>query len=644
MNDLSITVGNEVRLDGNNSYYEGVRNDGTLTNVLTGLGQPGRDKRTGTFVTPPTLLTARDLECLYYNGLIRRYVDAIPEEIVKHEPSIMLGKEVDPEDTTVEDFDSYLQDNELTYTISETMRLQGLYGGAGMLILADDGLEPDQPLNLKNIKNVDFTPLSSEEIVPYDLNYGDLANPAYYQINTSKKIVDDQQSPGDFNALKIHKSRFIRFDGLYLPWRDRNNYQGWGLSRIQVIYDAFVLYESSMGGLSETLSSGDILVHSIPGLMQKVAAGQEDVLKKRLELNRMALSVYGMAVLDTDEKLVNISRSVGNMAAAGQPFVEYLQAVTGWPASILMGNSPGGLGKEGRFEERVWATLVLNWQESYCRRGITRMFRILMAAKNGPTGGNIPKNWRVKFPSTFTETETERLTNDNLIAQRDQVYVGMGAIQAVEVRGRFTKPEFDRELSIREEITEQMDAQQEAQFQTQMVGMEAQMDAILNPQPPEGEQASPEGEPTTSTPEASNPSDSVKGSILPEIGTGATKKTTKTDSFAIYSAKALKIQVTNQFPDGSRVGYVVGADNHRVDSSANAPYLILGPNVGKNYSLYRVKFNTDDGLKDGPFITGYTSMKNANNAAKMILKGVPIAGLSIISREEEDSLKGAWVY
>lgn len=632
MSEASITIGNEVRLDGGDLYYEGIRNDGTLTNVLTGLGQPGKDKRTGTFVTPPTYLTARDLECLYYNGLIRRYVDAIPEEIVKHEPSIMLGKEVDPEDTTVEDFDTYLQDNELTYTISETMRLQGLYGGAGMLIIADDGLEPDQPLNLKNIRNVDFTPLSSEEIVPYDLNYGDLANPAYYQIATSKKIIDEQQNPGDFNALKIHKSRFIRFDGLYLPWRDRNNYQGWGLSRIQVIYDAFVLYESSMGGLSETLSSGDILVHSIPGLMQKVAANQEDVLKKRLELNRMALSVYGMAVLDTDETLTNISRSVGNMAAAGQPFVEYLQAVTGWPASILMGNSPGGLGKEGRFEERVWATLVQNWQESYCRRGVTRMFRTIMAAKNGPTGGNVPKNWRVKFPSTFTETETERLTNDNLIAQRDQVYVGMGAIQPVEVRGRFTKPEFDRELDIRDDITDQMDAQQNAQFQTQMVGMEAQMDAILNPQPPI-EEAPPEQTPAP-----------VKGKVAPESGTGATKKTTKTDSFAIYPAKALKIQVTNQFPDGSKVGYVVGADNHRIDSSENAPYLILGPNTGKNYSLYRVKFNTDSGLKDGPFITGYTSMKNANNAAKMILRGVPIAGLSIISKEEEDSIKGAWVY
>lgn len=639
MSDLTISSGPEVRLDGADTYYEGVRNDGTLTNVITGLGQPGKDKRTGTFVTPPTILTPRDLECLYYNGLIRRFVDAIPEEIVKHEPSIMLGKEVDPEDTTVEDFDSYIQENELTYTISEVMRLQGLYGGAGLMILANDGLKPDQPLNLKNLRSVNFTPLSSDEVAPYDLNYGDLANPAFYQITTSKKLYDEQETPSQFNALKVHKSRFIRFDGLYLPWRERNTYQGWGTSRIQVIYDAFVLYESSMGGLSETLSSGDILVHSIPGLMQKVAANQEDLLKKRLELNRMALSVYGMAVLDSDETLTNISRSVGNMAAAGQPFVEYLQAVTGWPASILMGSSPGGLGKEGRFEERVWSTLVLNWQESYCRRGITRMFRTIMAAKDGPTGGNIPKNWRVKFPSTFTETETERLTNDNLVAQRDQVYVGMGAIQPVEVRGRFTKPEFDRELDIRDEITEQMEAQAQAQFQTQMVGMEAQMNAILNPQPVEDEQVSPEG-----APQASNSSDSIKGSILPSTGTGANKKTTKTDSFAVYPAKALKIHVTNQFPDGSKAGYLVGADNHRIDSSENAPYLILGPHLGKNYSMYRVKYNTDSGLKDGPYLTGYTSLKSANNAAKMILKGIPIGGLSILSSEEEDSIKGAWVY
>lgn len=644
MSELDITVSPEVRLDGADIYYDAVRNDGSLTNVITGLGMPGKDKRTGIVVAQPTFLTPQDLELLYYNGLIRRFVDAIPEEIIKHEPTIQLGKEVDPEDTTVEDFDSYLQTEELTYTISEVMRLQGLYGGSGLLILADDGGEPDSPLNLKNIQNISFVPLSSEEIVPYDLTYGDLANPLYYQISTSKKIVDNQTNPGDFNTLKIHKSRFIRFDGLYLPWQVRNTYNGWGLSRIQIIYDAFVLYESSLGGLSETLSSGDILVHSMPGLMAKVAANQEDLLKKRLELNRQALSVYGMAVLDKDETLTNISRSVGNMAAAGQPFVEYLQAVTGWPASILMGSSPGGLGKEGRFEERVWSSIVLNWQESYCRRGITKMFRLIMASKSGPTGGNIPKNWRVKFPSTFTETETERLTNDNLIAQRDQVYVSMGALQAVEVRGRFNKPEFDRELSIDENITEQMQAAQEAQFQTQMAGLDAQMESMLNPQPPEGEVPPEENAQSRNEQGGILPPDSVQGNIAPESGPPINKRQTKKDGFALYPSKALKIQVTNEFPDGSKVGFIVGADNHRVDSSTNAPYLILGPNTTKNYSMYRVKFNTDSGLKDGPYLTGYTSIKNANNAAKSILKGISIAGLSIISREEEDSIKGAWVY
>lgn len=645
MSDLTISPGYEVRLDGADLYYEGVRNDGSLTNVITGLGVPGKDKRTTAVVAVPNLLTSVDLEFLYHNGLIRRFVDSIPEEILKFPPSIEIDKEVNEDETTVADFDTYIQDNEYTYTICEVMKLQGLYGGSGLLVLADDGREPQEPLDFKNIRSADFVPLSNEEIVPYDLTYGDLANPQYYQISTSKKIIPDQDNPGDFNTLKIHRSRFIRFDGLYLPWRVRNTYHGWGLSRIQVIYDAFVMYESGLGGLSETLASGDILVHSMPGLMQKVAANQEDLLKKRLELNRMALSIYGMAVLDKDETLQNISRSVGNMAAAGQPFVEYLQAVTGWPASILMGTSPGGLGKEGRFEERVWAKLVSYWQEAHARRGITRMFRILLACKDGPTGGNIPKNWKVLFPSTFVETEAEALANDNLIAQRDQVYASLGSLDPLELRTRFAKPKFDRNLQLNEDITAQKEAAQQAQFQTQMVGMEAQMESILNPEPPPGEEpADGKEQPTEqSSGSTSNPAP-VKGKIAPEVGPPGKKTQTKKDGFAIYPAKGLKIQVTNQFPDGSRAGYVVGADNHRVDSSTDAPYLILGPNTAKNYSMYRVKFNTDSGLRDGPYMTGYTSLKSASNSAKMILKGIPIAGLSIISTEEEDSIKGAWVY
>ena len=99
--------------------------------------------------------------------------------------------------------------------------------------------------------------------------------------------------------------------------------------------------------------------------MQRIAAGGEADIKKRLELNNMSRSVYGTVVLDTEESLENLSRNLTNISSATDPFVKQLQAVTGWPASILMGDSPGGLGKEGRFEERVWASLVEAWQVDF---------------------------------------------------------------------------------------------------------------------------------------------------------------------------------------------------------------------------------------------------------------------------------------
>ena len=99
--------------------------------------------------------------------------------------------------------------------------------------------------------------------------------------------------------------------------------------------------------------------------MQRIAAGGEADIKKRLELNNMSRSVYGTVVLDTEESLENLSRNLTNISSATDPFVKQLQAVTGWTASILMGDSPGGLGKEGRFEERVWASLVEAWQVDF---------------------------------------------------------------------------------------------------------------------------------------------------------------------------------------------------------------------------------------------------------------------------------------
>ena len=96
-----------------------------------------------------------------------------------------------------------------------------------------------------------------------------------------------------------------------------------------------------------------------------------------------------------------------------------------------MGDSPGGLGKEGRFEERMWASLVEQWQEVYCRTPVTEVFNYILASSEGPTRGRIPESWSVKFPSVFTQTEKEKAELRQITAASDIQYLQYGVLNAL---------------------------------------------------------------------------------------------------------------------------------------------------------------------------------------------------------------------
>jgi phage-related protein (TIGR01555 family) len=296
-------------ITGNARNDSELRIDGALTNVLTGMGVPGKDRKLGNSIRINALLSENQLEELYKNGLIRRYIDAIPEAILRHHPTITLGSTTPEDENTdlIPDFNRFLQASHFDHALREVVQLQRLYGGAGLVLLLDDGGTPEEPVNLKTLRGVrGYVPLSRHELIPEDVSFTDYSKPEHYRISTNQRL-EPGQTESYVNTL-IHSSRVARFDGLYLPWNLRARNTGWGMSCIEVIWDAFQNYEGALSGLNSLLSEGDLLVHKIPGLMQRIASGGEADIRKRLEINNLARSVYGALVVDKEEEVTNISR------------------------------------------------------------------------------------------------------------------------------------------------------------------------------------------------------------------------------------------------------------------------------------------------------------------------------------------------
>jgi phage-related protein (TIGR01555 family) len=600
---------------------DNTRNDGALVNVLTGMGVAGKDKTVTTSVTAKYLLSEAELEILYNAGIPRRYVDSIADEILRHRVTVTLGAAAAADADTVPKFDKYLRDTQFHQALAEVVKLQRLYGGAGMVLLIDDGQEASDPVDINRIKAVrGYIPLSRHELIPEDFTVTDYSKPTSYRITTSQRIENTQRS--SYVNFPIHASRVARFDGLYLPWNQRVRNTGWGMSVLQLLWDAFKRYESALAGLEGMVQDSDVFVHKIPGLFQRLAAGNEADLRKRLEANSLSRSVYGGIVVDTEEDVNFLSRALSNIATATDPFVRDLQAATGWPSTILMGESPGGLGKEGRYEERVWAALVEQWQDVYCRTPVTEIFTYILASREGPTRGRPLESWSVHFPNIFTQTDAEKATIRGQIAQVDSQYINLGVLNPVEVRqARFGNTEYSIETPLNEVVTEQLAAQADAQFQAQMQGLKAQAEAAQN-LPAEG--AEPEEE------EGPEPEEG----IIPESGT-------KRDSFDFYSAHGLRIRVTHT--EGQiKAGYLVGPDGQRTDSSTNAPLMVFGPNRTRAYKLYRAQFYRGDELIPGPYVAGFASMRTARAGVAALFSRQNVAGLSPVPAGEIEALRAGW--
>jgi hypothetical protein len=166
-----------------------------------------------------------------------------------------------------------------------------------------------------------------------------------------------------------------------------------------------------------------------------------------------------------------------------------------------------------------------------------------------------------------------------------------------------------------------------------MLGYEAQAQAMQNP-------------PETGTPEEGVPEEGVPEEGVPEEGSQQADAPepaaqAKRDAFDVYAARGLRIQVTHAQGD-IKAGHLVGPDNQRTDTSAAAPLMVFGPNRAKAYKLYRARFDVDGELIDGPYVTGFASLRAARSGIATLFPRQTVAGLSAIPEGELEALRAGW--
>lgn len=402
-----------------------------MHNVLTGLGDPARDKATGARLCKNPDLSRHQIDALYQDdGLAAKIVDLPSNDLTR------AGVELRDFDGDLQRVESAMEDLGLLCHISDLYRWGSCYGGAIMGAAIDDGLPPNEPLDMNRIQRVrGFFVLDRHVLSPIWITGRASGEPDGYIIGTDGPEVEALQ------GRVVHRSRVRTFCGTaHMTRWQKQLRMGWGLSVYQRVWDRFRRLLAAHGYGETILQDISVDVFLISGLVEAFTNGNEDLVRKRLMALQMGKDVLHGVALDAGteqrkpEGYVTQTRSVAGVTDLMGVFADAVTWCVPIPKSIFRGETTGGLNtgsNSGEIrsyyawvggEQKERATGWLNWQ-----------IELLFASKEGPTSGNVPSKWTTHWHSLWAPTEAEEADLRLKIAQADKVYFDIGAASADDV-------------------------------------------------------------------------------------------------------------------------------------------------------------------------------------------------------------------
>jgi phage-related protein (TIGR01555 family) len=441
------------------------RLDGALINVLTGLGT-AKDRNEAIGVKGSRILSESAVNALYEQSfLIRRIVEKLPQQGTRSGWDLSVGDETSSRmKAQLDDVVGWTEKLHLRQGLAAAATYSRLYGGGALVVIADDRTPIDKPLNLRRLQTIHgFYPIDRWRLYPA-AGWSGIGEPENYwfwtQADRELQKLNDQAgskvmtSAGlgltEATQIEIHSSRVIRIEGLPCSWRSQQQRQWWGLSVVDLVWDVFKRWETGQQSAADILHDFDLVVHKLPGLANMLASGGEDKLRQRLQANALARSTIGAYLLNDGEELTNLNRSAAGIADIIANLKSEITGASGLPHTLLWGESPSGLGADGRSEQAAFGNDVADWQAQHLKEPLRRVYEVVMACADGPWAGKAPPaDWEITFRPTYTPTEDEQAELRSKVATADAQYIQAGVLQPNEVAlARFGKPRFSLDTTL----------------------------------------------------------------------------------------------------------------------------------------------------------------------------------------------------
>jgi hypothetical protein len=323
------------------------------------------------------------------------------------------------------------------------------YGGAVLVAVADDGLHASEPLDKARLQEVRaWVVLDRWSIHPF--RSGGLAAPVDYWIITGETgglgLTAEHLTS---SAQIVHPSRVIVHTGMWMPRRWRLRHEGWGLSRLEVLFDQ--RQNASLGNakLGRMLERGSQDVAYIAELSELIQDQGDAYVGKRLQTMNQGLSMFNMLFLDggiegadnaepgrLPDKFETMARPLNGASDISEAQHQDWMRGSGMPPVVANGEvSAGGLSTGNEAGPwKAWAGKIAAEQQANLTRWVNWQLGLIFASKNGPTGGRVPDTWTIEWIS-IAEPDPEFEARVGLIeAQADKIYSEVGTLTDEEIR------------------------------------------------------------------------------------------------------------------------------------------------------------------------------------------------------------------
>jgi len=394
----------------------GKRFDGFM-NVLSGLGS-GMDRTLATKQTSRfgPRFSPLDLGDLYLtNGLAQKIIDRPSDDCVQR------GVTVEGDDDSVmsDEYDRL----QVLAKLANALRWSRLFGGAVLLLIAKDGKNLEEPLDLNNLETV-------EEIRVYDVTairgtdryYEDITDPTTYGKMEYYELI-----PPGVQAVLIHETRIITVGGEPVPTRytfatSTTARLPWvGRSVLESCAPDIIRYQQGLEWSLRLLERKQQAVYQMSGLGEMFQAGDDSVVTKRIHLVDMVRGNLNSVVVDKEDTYTIINASMDGIDSTLKEYQTALAASSSIPIMVLFGEQGTGLSNSGAGNLEAYYGMVAHIQSVIARPALERLTSILWVQQS--LSESPPDKWKIVFNPLWISSDLENAQTKQAAAQANAAEV-----------------------------------------------------------------------------------------------------------------------------------------------------------------------------------------------------------------------------